>query len=83
MDWVFDRAKKRATDFMDLYLGKLEAEWDTQKKKDEYKADPKDDSKVKNEKKRKETGHKELLANIEKARMEWNKVKNWQKPAGW
>ena len=83
MDDVFEKAKKKATDYMALHLGDLGKEWDSQKKKDEYKSDPKDDTKKKDEKKALEKIHKDMLALIDKTRKEWDKIKDWEKPANW
>jgi hypothetical protein len=83
MDDVFEKAKKKATDFMKLHLDDLDKEWDSQKKKDEYKKDPKDDQKKKDEKKVLEKTHKDMLDSLSKTRKEWDKVKNWEKPANW
>jgi hypothetical protein len=83
MDDVFDRAKQRATDYMNLHLGNMEKEWDSQEKKDEYKADKKDDAAAKDRKKELQKIHKDMLALINKTRKEWDKVKDWSKPDAW
>lgn len=80
MDKVFEGAKKKATDFMNTHLKDLKAEWDSQKKKEEYKPDPKDDQKKKDEKKALENAHKKVLALIETLGKEWDKVKDWKNP---
>jgi hypothetical protein len=80
MDKVFERAKKRATNFMDTHIKDLKTEWDSQKKKDEFKVDANDDQKKKDKKKAKEDAHENAISLIEKVQNEWNKVKDWKNP---
>lgn len=58
---------------MDLHLGNLKKEWDSQKK-DEYKPDAKDKQKEKDEKRRAEIIPQDMLRYIKKAEEEWDKV---------
>jgi len=83
MNDVFETAKKRATNYMDTWLEELKKEWNSQKKKDEFKADPKDTQKEKDEKKTKEEQQKKILALVETTRKEFDKVKDWKKPDNW
>jgi hypothetical protein len=83
MDDVFERAKQRGIDYVNLHLGNLDKEWNSQKKKDEFKIDAKDDAKRKDDKRILETRQKEIVDLITKTRKEWEKVKNWEKPKNW
>jgi hypothetical protein len=85
MNEVFEKAKKKGTDYMTLHLGNLDDYWDSQEKRDEYKLEPTDDKDPKkmNKKKELEKIHKDMLDLLKKTREEWDKVKNWNKPAGW
>jgi hypothetical protein len=83
MDDVFDGAKDKSTKHMDKYLNAMKKEWDSQKKKDEFKKKPGDNAQIKSEKDALEKDQKDVLALIEKTGKEWDKVKNWQKPANW
>jgi hypothetical protein len=66
-----------------LHSSNLEDEWDSQKKKDGYKAGSKDDQVEKDKKSGLEKTHKAILALIVKTRAEWDKVKDWKKPDCW
>ncbi|KAF2241817.1 hypothetical protein BU26DRAFT_585367 [Trematosphaeria pertusa] len=80
MDKVFDKAKERATDLVEGNLEDLKKEWDSQKKRGEYKADANDDQKKKDEKKALEKIHKDVLDIIKKCSDAWDKVKDWKNP---
>jgi len=83
MDEVFDTAKQRATDYMDLHLGNLERQWKSDEKTNEYKPEKNDDDTAKSKKKELEKIQKDMLALIAKTQREWDKVKDWKKPDGW
>jgi hypothetical protein len=83
MDDSFERAKKRGTDYVKVNLDKLGQEWNSQKKRDEFKIDRKDDAKRKAEKRELEKTHRQILNLLEKTRKEWDKVKDWKKPKQW
>jgi hypothetical protein len=68
---------------MNLHLANLEQAWDSQKKKDEFKANPKDDAKKKDEKRLLERTQKDMMELISLTRKEWVKVKDWKKPKNW
>jgi hypothetical protein len=83
MDSVFAVAKRRATEFMDLHLDSLEAEWKSPKKTNEFKDDVKDIQATKDKKRKLKETQENMLALIEKTEDEWKKVKDWKKPQNW
>ncbi|USP75707.1 hypothetical protein yc1106_02981 [Curvularia clavata] len=83
MDGVFELAKKGATDYKELHLDNLNAAWNSQSKKDEYKENDKDDKATKERKEVLKQSHKEILGLIDKCQKEWNKVKDWKKLEHW
>ncbi|RII10006.1 hypothetical protein CUC08_Gglean005996 [Alternaria sp. MG1] len=83
MDNVFSVAKQRATDYMKLNIGVLKDEWNSDKKKNEFKADSNDDQAKKDKKKGLKKTQEETLALIKKLSDEWDKVNDWQKPENW
>ncbi|CAN9377082.1 unnamed protein product [Alternaria sp. RS040] len=83
MDNVFSVAKQRATDYMKLNIGVLKDEWNSDKKKDEFKADSNDDQATKDKKKGLKKTQEQTLALIKKLSDEWDKVKDWPKPKNW
>ena len=83
MDNVFSVAKQRAIDYMKLNIGVLKDEWNSDKKKNEFKADSNDDQAKKDKKKGLKKTQEETLALIKKLSDEWDKVKDWQKPENW
>jgi hypothetical protein len=83
MDEVFEKAKQKATNYMNLNLRNLNEEWDSQKKRDEYKPRLGEDQVEKDKKKALEKTHKDMLVLIKQLREEWDKVKDWKKPTNW
>lgn len=83
MDFTFEHARKRATDFMATWLKALKEEWESSKKTEVAK-DFKGNAQAKqNKKKELEQTQKDILALVKKTEDEWDKVKDWKKPANW
>jgi arabinogalactan endo-1,4-beta-galactosidase len=82
MDQVFQAAKDKGTNFIEVNIQRLKNEFTDPKKLAEQKEDPKDTQKKKDEKKAKRAQQAEMKVLIEKLEAAWNApgVKNWQKP---
>lgn len=83
MDEVFERAKDKGETFMNTWLDALDLEWNSQKKKDEFKINPKDDRATRDKKAQIEKDYRAMLGLLRKTRTEWGNVKDWKKPANW
>lgn len=83
MDGIFEHAKKRGADFMELNLKNPKKDWDSSKKKLAFRPLAGDNQAIQDRKKALKTAHDEIIALIEKTEEEWERVKNWQKPPNW
>jgi hypothetical protein len=67
MEQVFAVAKQRATDYMELHLGSLKGEWNSEKMNNEFKAD---DQATKDKKKELKKIQEQIIALIKKTNEE-------------